>query len=75
MFETRLLSLVVRYPHSRALARVMRDGSVFSTLRRLEQRGLVRRERGEYRLTRRGRSELALRRALERLVVRSAACR
>ena len=71
MAETRLLSLVLRYPHPRALARRVRDGSVFSALRQLETRGLVRREHGEYRLTGRGLDELRLRGALGRLLARS----
>jgi Mn-dependent DtxR family transcriptional regulator len=71
MSEARLLSLVLRYPHEKALARHARDGSVFAALRRLEARGLVRRQRSDYRLTRRGRDELAFTRALARLVARA----
>jgi DNA-binding PadR family transcriptional regulator len=71
MSEARLLSLVRRYPHRTALARRVRDGSVFAALRRLENRGLVTRRRETYRLTRRGAEELALTRALSRLVVRA----
>jgi DNA-binding PadR family transcriptional regulator len=71
MSEARLLSLVQRYPHPTALARHARDGSVFAALCRLEARGLVRRRRTQYRLTRRGRHELALTRALARLVVQT----
>jgi DNA-binding PadR family transcriptional regulator len=68
MSEGALLSLVARYPHPIALARHARDGTMFVALRRLEARELVTRRRGLYRLTRRGRHELALARALARLV-------
>jgi DNA-binding PadR family transcriptional regulator len=71
MSEARLLSLVLRYPHPTALARHVRDGSLFAALRRMEARGLVRRHRAQYRLTRRGRDELAMTRALARLVART----
>jgi DNA-binding PadR family transcriptional regulator len=71
MSEARLLFLVARYPHRAALARHVRDGSVFAALRRLEARGLVMRRRELYRLTRRGGEELALTSALMRLVERS----
>ena len=59
-----MLSLVERYPHRVALARRARDGSVFVALLRLEARGLLWRTRDHYRLTRRGRDELAVLRAL-----------
>jgi DNA-binding PadR family transcriptional regulator len=68
MSEARLLSLVERYPHPAALARRMRDGSLFIGLRRLEAGGFLTRRRGLYRLTRSGRDELTARRALARLV-------
>jgi DNA-binding PadR family transcriptional regulator len=71
MSEARLLSLVLRYPHRTALARHAPDGSVFEALRRLEARGLVRRQRSLYRLTRLGRDELALARAVTRLIARA----
>jgi DNA-binding PadR family transcriptional regulator len=67
MSEARLLSLVATYPHPTALARRVRDGSTFVGLRRLEARGYIRRRRGLYRLTVRGRDELALTMALLRL--------
>jgi DNA-binding PadR family transcriptional regulator len=67
MSEARLLSLVERYPQPTALARRARDGSLFVGLRRLEARGFLTRRRGLYRLTPRGRDELALLRALARL--------
>jgi Mn-dependent DtxR family transcriptional regulator len=70
MSPARLLSLVLRYPHPTALARRVHDRSLFVALRRLEALGLVRRDRGEYRLTRRGRRELATARALTRLLAR-----
>jgi hypothetical protein len=60
MSEGRLLSMVTAYPNPTALARRLRDGSAFVVLRRLEAAGLVVRCTGPYRLTRRGRSELAL---------------
>ena len=69
MSEARLLSLVERYPHPSALARRVRDGSLFVGLRRLEARGFLIRKCGQYRLTRTGRNELALLRALARLAV------
>jgi DNA-binding PadR family transcriptional regulator len=71
MAETRLLWFVLRYPHPTALARHVRDGRVFVALRRLEARGLVTRRRGQYRLTRRGREELSMTRALGRLLART----
>jgi DNA-binding PadR family transcriptional regulator len=71
MTEARLLSLVARYPHRAALARHVRQGSLFTALARLEARGLVTRRREHYRLTRRGVAELAMTRALARLVARS----
>jgi Mn-dependent DtxR family transcriptional regulator len=71
MSEARLLWLVLRYPHPTALARRVRDGRVFAGLRRLEACGLVTRRRGEYRLTRRGRDELAMTHALTRMLART----
>jgi predicted transcriptional regulator len=71
MSETRLLALVTRYPHPAALARHVRDASVFAALRRLEHRGLVVRRRGLYRLTRYGRNELWMTHAVARLVARA----
>jgi DNA-binding PadR family transcriptional regulator len=71
MSEARLLSLVLRYSHPTALARRVRDGSVIAALRRLEDRGLVRRARGSYRLTARGRDELAMIRRLALLAART----
>jgi DNA-binding MarR family transcriptional regulator len=67
MSEARLLSLVTMYPHPTALARRLRDGSAFAGLRRLEARGYIRRRRGLYCLTIRGRDELAMTIALLRL--------
>ena len=69
--EARLLSLVMRHPHPAAFARQVRDGRIFAALRRLEDRGLVMRRRGIYRLTRRGRHELSTDRALARLIART----
>jgi DNA-binding PadR family transcriptional regulator len=71
MTEARLLALVLRFPHPTALARHERDGRVFAALRRLEASGLVTRRRGLYRLTRRGRHELELTRAVTRLLART----
>jgi DNA-binding PadR family transcriptional regulator len=71
MSEARLLSLVARYPHQVCLARQVRDGSIFAALGRLEARGLVTRKRELYRLTRRGIDELAMTRAVARLIVRT----
>jgi DNA-binding PadR family transcriptional regulator len=75
MAEGRVLSLVLRYPHPTALARRARDGGVFTALRRLEARGLVTRRRGQYRLTGRGRQELAMTRAVARLLARTSDAR
>lgn len=69
MSEARLLWFVLRYPHPTALARHVRDGRAFAAIRRLEAGGLVTRRRGEYRLTRRGRDELAITQAVTRLLV------
>jgi DNA-binding PadR family transcriptional regulator len=71
MVEARLLSLVAASPHPAALARQVRDGALFTWLRRLEEQGLVTRRRGLYRLTLSGRDELSMARALTRLVARS----
>jgi DNA-binding PadR family transcriptional regulator len=71
MSEAGVLTLVSRYPQPTAVARRMRDGSLFVVLRRLEAAGLVRRQQGQYRLTQRGRNELVMTRALARLVARS----
>jgi Mn-dependent DtxR family transcriptional regulator len=71
MSEARLLWFVLRYPHPTALARNVRDGSAFASIRRLEAVGLVTRRRGEYRLTRRGRDELAMTHAVMRLLART----
>ena len=72
MFEVWLLALVSRYPHPTALARNVQDAALFPALRALECRGFVRRHRGLYRLTRRGRDELAMAGAIARLVTRAA---
>jgi len=64
MSELGVLFLVARYPHPVALARRVRGTSLFPALRHLEARGFLWRQRGEYRLTRRGRDELSLTRAL-----------
>jgi DNA-binding PadR family transcriptional regulator len=71
MSEGRVLWLAAKHPHPAALARHARDGRVFSVLRRLEACGLLTRRRGEYRLTKRGRNELDMTRALTRLVART----
>ena len=47
------------------------DGAVFAGLRSLESRGFVTRSRDHYRLTRRGRDELAMACAIARLVART----
>ena len=70
MSEAWLLSMVFRYPHPKALARKARNGAVIAGLRSLERRGLVKRYRDHYRLTRRGRNELAMALAISRLVWR-----
>jgi DNA-binding MarR family transcriptional regulator len=71
MSEAQVLFLVTKYAHPRAFARHARDGSVFEALRRLEGRGLVTRQHGQFRLTRHGRDELAMTQALMRLVART----
>ena len=71
MSEARLLSLVLRHPHPTALARRVRDRSLHDGLRRLEANGLVRKQRGVYRLTWQGRRELATTKLLVRLLARS----
>ena len=68
MSEAGVLSLVARYPHPTALARRVRDGSMFMALRRLEARGLLRRQDGNYLLTHRGRDELAMAHVMVRLL-------
>jgi DNA-binding PadR family transcriptional regulator len=70
MSEAWVLSLASRYPHRAALARRARDGAVFFVLQRLEARGLVRRGRDRYQLTKLGRDELAVTVALTRLALR-----
>jgi len=71
MSEARLLMLVAAYPQPTALARRAGDAGVFPALRSLESRGLVWRRRGLYRLTRRGRDELAMSRTVARLLLRA----
>jgi len=71
MSEARLLSLVASHPHPTSLARSARDGTLLAAVR-LEDRGLVTRRRGLYRLTDRGRNELGWSRALAGLLARSA---
>jgi DNA-binding PadR family transcriptional regulator len=73
MSEASVLSLVERYPQRVALARHADDGSLFVALRRLEDRGFLRRRQDRYRLTQRGRDELAWTRALARLLSRNRA--
>jgi DNA-binding PadR family transcriptional regulator len=67
MSEARLLPLVASYPHPNALARRAHDGALFAHLHRLEARGYVTRRREGYRITRRGRRELAMVMAIARL--------
>jgi DNA-binding PadR family transcriptional regulator len=67
MSEAMVLALVERCPNGVALARRARDGSLFGALLRLEALGLLWRQRDHYRLTRRGRDELAMIRALLQL--------
>ena len=67
MSELGVLVLVALYPHPTAVARCVRDASLFPALRRLEANGFLWRQRGVYRLTRRGRNELTMTRALIRL--------
>jgi len=69
--EISLLQLLSRRPHPRALARAVGGAALAVGLERLERRGLVRRIRGGYRLTGRGKYELELRRLLGRALARS----
>ena len=69
MPEAVLLRLLSWYPHPVALARIA-GAPTFPALARLERAGLVTRRRGLYRLTARGRKELALDSALRRSVAR-----
>ena len=70
MADARLLALVARCPQPAALAR--RTGATpFAALGSLEEAGLVVRASGTYRLTHRGRSELAFARALARVIARA----
>ena len=71
MSEAWLLSMLFRYPHTKALARKAQNGAVVWGLRSLERRGFVKRYRDHYRLTRRGRDELAMALAISRLVWRA----
>jgi hypothetical protein len=61
----------VQVPPTEALARSAQNGAVIAGLRSLERRGLVKRYRDHYRLTRRGRNELAMALAISRLVWRA----
>jgi hypothetical protein len=70
MAEDALLRLLWRYPHPAALARNAAGTPFFPALRRLERAGLVTRRRGLYRLTARGKRELALDLELGRAVAR-----
>jgi len=70
MSEAMVLFLVARYPHPDALARRAPSASCFPGLARLQAAGLVAKRGGLYRLTRRGRSELELERALRLAVDR-----
>jgi len=71
MSEAWLLSMVFRYPHPKALARKAQNEAVIAGVRSLERRGLVKCYRDHYRLTRRGRDELAMALAISRLVWRA----
>jgi DNA-binding PadR family transcriptional regulator len=71
--EAALLSLVAVHPHPRELARRAPGTALFPGLRRLERAGLVARRRGLYRVTARGRGELALERALRVRIARALA--
>jgi len=64
MSEIGVLFLVAQFPHPVALARRVRDDSLFPALRHLEAGGFLWRQHGEYRLTRRGRDELVISHAL-----------
>jgi hypothetical protein len=51
MSEGAVLRLFAQYPHPTALARRVRDASLFPALRRLEAHGFLWRQRGVYFLT------------------------
>jgi hypothetical protein len=72
MSESALLWMVARYPNPAALAR-RSSSAARAGLVRLERAGLVRHAGGLYRLTRAGRSELELERALLGVLARSVA--
>jgi hypothetical protein len=71
--EAALLRLVAAQPHPTALARRLPAETLFVGLRRLEGAGLVTRRRGLFRVTARGRSELALDRAVRAALARALA--
>jgi predicted transcriptional regulator len=71
MSEAWLLSMVFRYPRPKALARKAQNGAVIAGMRSLVRRGFVTRSRDNYRLTRRGRDELAMACAIARLAWRA----
>jgi DNA-binding IclR family transcriptional regulator len=67
-----LLAVIARRPGpAHAVARELQVGTVYRLLESLETAGLVRRTRGTYRITRRGRNELRLQRLLAAATVRA----
>jgi hypothetical protein len=64
MSEAALLSLLLRYPHPKAVLRRVGGATLSLGLPRLEHAGLVTRRRGLYVVTRRGRRALELDEAL-----------
>ena len=68
MSSARLLALVLGHPHPSDLGRSARDEKAFDGLLRLEACGLETRRRGLYRLTTRGRYELSMVGAVERML-------
>lgn len=71
MSEAALLSLIVRYPHPVAIARRVGAPGLQLGVQRLEQRGLLARRDGLYRVTERGHSALAFRRGLQAALERA----
>jgi hypothetical protein len=71
MSEAALLSLLLRYPHPKAVLRRVGGATLARGLPRLESAGLVTRRRGLFVVTRRGRSALQLDEALRACVSRA----
>jgi hypothetical protein len=71
MSEAALLSLLLRYPHPKAVLRRVGGATLSLGLPRLERAGLVTRRRGLFVVTRRGRNVLELDQAVRACVGRA----